>query len=258
MSFIPIYQERINHELENTLLSRKQVSARLQEAMVYAVMPGGKRIRPLLTYAIGISLQAEPARIDNVACAIELMHAYSLVHDDLPDMDNDAFRRGKPSCHKAFDVATAILAGDALQCLAFEILARDNNPRLIDVLANACGSKGMAGGQQLDLELKNKKVTFEQIEIIHRLKTGALFSAAIELGALSAGCVDKNKLQKLRELGITIGVIFQYKDDLIDQTTGDERTLSIIRTSKLYNQVEYLLNELEVNNSFFHELIQSL
>ena len=257
MSFISIYQERINRELESIFLGRKKVSARLHEAMIYAVMPGGKRIRPLLTYATGMHLQADLAPIDNVACAIELMHAYSLVHDDLPEMDDDDFRRGKLSCHKAFDAATAILTGDALQCLAFEMLARNNNPQLIDVLANACGSQGMAGGQQLDLEFKkNKEVTSEQIEIIHRLKTGALFSAAIELGALSSGCVDKNKLQKLRELGIIIGVIFQCQDDIIDQ--GDEKTPPIMRMSELFNQVECLLNELEGDNSLFHELIHFL
>ena len=258
MSFISIYQERINHKLQNALIARKQVSARLHEAMIYAVMPGGKRIRPLLTYATGISLQADPDQIDNVACAIELMHTYSLVHDDLPEMDNDDFRRGKLSCHKAFDSATAILTGDALQCLAFEILSGDNNSQLINVLASACGSQGMAGGQQLDLDLKNKKAAPEQIEIIHRLKTGTLFSAAIELGALSAGCVDTNRLQKLRELGITIGMIFQQQDDLTDQTTGDEKILPTMRISDLYNQVEYLLNELEGNNTFLYELINFL
>ncbi|WP_264769525.1 polyprenyl synthetase family protein [Coxiella burnetii] len=258
MNVITIYQERINHKLGSILPDIRQTPQRLHEAMTYAVMSGGKRIRPLFTYATGFSFEVDPAQIDNAACAIELMHCYSLVHDDLPAMDDDDFRRGKPSCHKAFDEATAILTGDALQCLAFEVLARDNNTRLINVLANACGSLGMAGGQQLDLEFKNKEATPEQIEIVHRLKTGALFSTAIELGALAAGCLDEKRLQKLRKLGATVGLIFQWQDDLADQTVEDEKIPLVNRIGVLFNQMEKLLNELEGNNSFLQELIHFL
>ena len=255
MNVITIYQERVNYKLGSILPDIRQSPRRLHEAMAYAVISGGKRIRPLFTYATGFSFDADPAQIDNAACAIELMHCYSLVHDDLPAMDDDDFRRGKPSCHKAFDEATAILTGNALQCLAFEILARDNDARLINVLANACGSLGMTGGQQLDLEFKNKEASFEQIEIVHHLKTGVLFSTAIELGALAAGCIDEKRLQKLRKLGVTIGLIFQWQDDLADQTVEDEKIALINRIGVLFNKVKKSLNELEGNNSFLQELI---
>lgn len=260
MNFIQTYQERVNHHLERLLPDRTEEPTRLHEAMYYAVMSGGKRIRPLLTYATGLCFGGDPRKMDNAAAAVEFIHCYSLVHDDLPAMDDDDFRRGKPSCHKAFDEATAILTGDALQSLAFEMLARENKPRLIATLAHACGSLGMAGGQQLDLEAKNKALSQKQIEKIHHLKTAALFSAAIELGALSADCVDEKILKKLRELGTLIGLIFQWKDDLDDQTIKDQKTQSIIvdNINHLFKKTKQLLNQLEGNTTFLNLMIDLL
>ena len=255
------YQKRVNEKLESILPSKTQMTCRLHKAMIYTVMSGGKRIRPLFTYATGISFGCDPTRLDNVACAIELMHTYSLVHDDLPAMDDDNFRRGKLSCHKVFGEATAILTGDALQCLAFDILARDGNARLVNVLANACGSLGMVLGQQLDLETqhKEKKTTSEEIEIIHRLKTGALFRAAIELAVLTAGCVNEKKLQRWCELGMTIGLIFQCQDDLVDEVIGNKKiSLAASHVNDLFNKVELLLSELKGDDAFFVELIHFL
>ncbi|MFW0078949.1 MAG: polyprenyl synthetase family protein [Coxiella endosymbiont of Haemaphysalis qinghaiensis] len=253
LNFISLYQERINQKLENLLPARAQLPELLHQAMYYAVMSGGKRLRPLLVYATGLCFEAEPMRIDNVACAIELIHCYSLVHDDLPAMDNDDYRRGKPSCHKAFDEATAILVGDALQSLAFEILAREDNPRLIDTLARASGSLGMVGGQQLDLLSKSN-------EFVYQLKTGALFRAAVELGALSAKCSDEKVLQTLRELGTTIGLIFQWQDNLNDQAKMAAKTQNLIggRINLLFNNAEQLIANLNRNTTFINLIVNSL
>lgn len=260
MDFIENYQTRINRNIERLLPDFTQKPRRLHEAMYHAVMPGGKRIRPLLTYATGLCFTSDPVKMDNVAVAVELMHCYSLVHDDLPCMDDDDFRRGKLSCHKAFDEGTAVLTGDALQCLAFEIVAREGNPRLISTLTYAGGSFGMTGGQQLDLEAKNKMVPEDEVETIHRLKTGALFSAAVELGALSTGYEEETTLSHLRELGILIGLIFQWKDDLEDQVIAEVKAQSdyLKRLAHLFKQIELLLNKIEGDPQFLNLIINLL
>ena len=253
LNFISTYQDRINHQLENLLPDRAQSPERLHQAMHYAVMSGGKRLRPLLVYATGLSFGAKPKRMDNAACAIELIHSYSLVHDDLPAMDNDDYRRGKPTCHRAFDEATAILVGDALQSLAFEILAREDSARLVATLARASGSLGMAGGQQLDLGSKGN-------EFVYQLKTGALFRAAVELGALCANCMNEIVLEQLRELGTTIGLIFQWQDDLDDQIEMGTKTQNFIdkRIDLLFNKTEQLVGTLSCNTNFINLIINSL
>ena len=251
--FISVYQNRINHQLENLLPDRTQSPERLHQAMHYAVMSGGKRLRPLLVYATGLYFEVKPMQMDNAACAIELIHCYSLAHDDLPAMDNDDYRRGRPSCHKAFDEATAILVGDALQSLAFEILARENNSSLVAALAHASGSLGMAGGQQLDLADKNS-------ESIYQLKTGALFRAAAKLGALCAKCSDKILLQQLCELGIAIGLIFQWQDDLYDQVEMEVKTQNLAsrRIDLFFNQAEQLIATLNGDTTFISLIISFL
>ena len=253
LNFISSYQKRINHQLENLLPARAQSPELLHQAMHYGVMSGGKRLRPLLVYATGLCFEANPTWIDNAACAIELIHCYSLVHDDLPAMDNDDYRRGKPSCHRAFDEATAILVGDALQSLAFEILAQEGNSSLVATLARASGSLGMVGGQQLDLLNKRN-------EFVYQLKTGALFRAAVELGALSAKCSDKTVLQKLRELGTTIGLIFQWQDDLNDQVKMDAKTQNLIgeHIDLLFSKAEKLIANLSGNTTFINLIVNSL
>ncbi len=213
--------EHIQHQLE-ACLTPLQSAPRLSEALRYSVLSPGKCLRPLLVYATGFSLGAPQTALDAAALAVELMHAYSLVHDDLPAMDNDDFRRGKPTCHKAFDEATAILVGDALQTLAFEHLSRPNerlNPRLqlkmLHCLSQACGAQGMAAGQMLDIEGEDTLLELPALEKIHQLKTGALITACIELGALAANAPTKH-YDALILFSTHFGLAFQIQNDLLD------------------------------------------
>lgn len=189
--------------------------------MRYATLGGGKRVRASLAYAVASSLGAPLAAVDSSACALELVHAYSLVHDDLPSMDDDDLRRGKPTCHKAYDEATALLVGDALQSLAFEILAQDihldsdRRVRMIAVLAAAIGSHGMAGGQAIDLGAVGQTLTLAQLEDMHARKTGALIRAAVHLGAIAADAKPQ-ALNALDTYARAIGLAFQIADDILD------------------------------------------
>lgn len=196
----------------------------LHQAMRYAVLGGGKRMRPLLVYAAGLALGAPLNRLDPAAAAVEIIHAYSLVHDDLPAMDDDALRRGQPTCHIAFGEATAILAGDALQALAFEVLseapALDVEPAIrldmLRALAAACGSQGMAGGQALDLASVGHVLDPAALERMHVHKTGALIRASVRLGALAAGCREAAVLETIDRYGHCVGLAFQIRDDILD------------------------------------------
>lgn len=198
---------------------------RLYQAMHYAVLNGGKRIRPLLVYATGEVFSVQPSLLNTAACAVEFIHCYSLIHDDLPAMDDDDLRRGKATCHKAFDEATAILAGDALQSLAFAILANQQQiePQtscaMLQTLAIA--SKHMAAGQALDLQAEGEQLTITQLEKLHSLKTGALIHASIKLGALAANC-NTNKLNALEQFANNIGLAFQIQDDILDIESSTE------------------------------------
>jgi farnesyl diphosphate synthase len=210
-------------EVLRGLLPRADVAPqRLHEAMRYAVLDGGKRIRPLLAFAAGELAGADAARLDIAAAAVELIHAYSLVHDDMPCMDNDVLRRGKPTCHVQYDEATALLVGDSLQTLAFQLLAEhrlsDDAQRQLDMiklLAVATGSRGMAGGQAIDLVSVGKSLTLPELEFMHIHKTGALIRAAIILGA-SCGSASAPQLAKLDHFGKLIGLAFQVVDDVLD------------------------------------------
>ena len=213
------YRERIHAMLDRALPPASEPPQRLHEAMRYCVLNGGKRIRAILVIATGEALRADPERLAAPACAVELIHAYSLVHDDLPSMDDDDLRRGVPTCHRAFDEPTAILAGDALQALAFEMLACAPGPEageLVRVLAQASGSRGMAGGQAIDLESTGRTLTIEQLENMHLHKTGALIRASVRLGALSAGTRDPEILDRLDAYARCIGLAFQIRDDVLD------------------------------------------
>lgn len=200
--------------------------------MRYSTLKGGKRIRPLLVYATGEALEVDLATLDAPACAVELIHSYSLIHDDLPSMDNDDLRRGHPTCHKAFDEATALLAGDSLQSLAFYILAHDPDSRVSDAvrlqmiehLALASGSRGMAGGQAIDLQSVSKKLDIAELEYMHVLKTGALIRASVLLGALCGDNVPNDVLHHLDHYGKCIGLAFQIRDDVLD-IEGSTETL---------------------------------
>ncbi len=215
---------RADASLARVLPDAEQPPIELHRAMRYSVLGGGKRLRPLLVYATGAAFNANPAMLDAVAAAVEIIHAYSLVHDDLPAMDDDSLRRGRPTCHIVFGEAMAILAGDALQALAFEVLANDpmldvdaaTRLDMLRTLAIACGSHGMAGGQAFDLAAVGKKLDAAELERMHVHKTGALIRASVRLGALAAGCVDASTLAALEIYGHSIGLAFQIRDDLLD------------------------------------------
>jgi len=222
------YQQRVDAYLDQTVLN-DSIEPRLQEAMRYALFNGGKRVRPILVYMVNQMLGGKIEDADAPAAAIECVHSYSLVHDDLPAMDDDDLRRGKPTCHIAFDEASAILAGDALQCFGFELLTQNEeqparNLKMVKVLAQASGDSGMVVGQAFDLANVGKRLTLEQLEAMHAHKTGALLNAAVDLGALSSGCNDSNTFAQLRRYGDAIGLAFQVKDDILD-IEGDTETI---------------------------------
>ena len=218
-------QHRTESALDGCLPSITIAPARLHEAMRYSTLGGGKRMRPLLCHAAGEALGANAQALDVAACAVELIHAYSLVHDDLPCMDNDVLRRGRPTCHVEFDEATALLVGDALQTLAFQTLAEGNVPlsmpshqrrlSMIALLAQASGSRGMAGGQAIDLAAVGTPLTLEELEFMHIHKTGALIRAAVLLGA-HCGEADDAMLDALGHYANRAGLLFQVVDDILD------------------------------------------
>lgn len=199
-------------------------TARLGEAMRYSTLGGGKRLRPVLVYATGSALGAPIELLDDAAVAVELIHVYSLVHDDLPAMDDDDLRRGRPTCHKAYDEGTAVLVGDALQALAFEVVAGREPATLpaaarlqqIQVLAQGIGTAGMAGGQAIDLAAVGKPLTAETLEGMHRRKTGALIRASVLMGAIAAGTAGGSDYQALSVYGAELGLAFQIQDDVLD------------------------------------------
>ena len=230
--YLELYQQRVTKALEYWLPGTGIQPAKLHEAMRYAVLGEGKRIRPVLVYASGHAFGVDYRELDGPAAAVEIIHAYSLIHDDLPAMDNDDLRRGRPTCHRAFDEATAILAGDALQALAFHVLAHhpdmrveaDKRIRMIDVLAVASGSRGMAGGQSIDLDSVGKQLTIAELENMHIHKTGALIKACTELGALSYRDIDAEGLETISRYGKCIGLAFQIQDDILD-VEGDTEVI---------------------------------
>ena len=224
------WRARIDACLEQSLPPSIASPMRLHAAMRHAVLDGGKRMRPLLVYATGTAFGADEEKLDAPAAAVELIHAYSLVHDDLPSMDDDALRRGKPTVHVAFDEATAILAGDALQALAFELLAgaqatADMRVAMLRELSVAAGARGMCGGQALDLAAtgQDADVGVDALERLHSLKTGALLRAAVRMGAIRAD-VDATTIARLDAFADALGLAFQIRDDLLD-IEGDSATL---------------------------------
>ncbi|MBY0578096.1 MAG: polyprenyl synthetase family protein [Burkholderiales bacterium] len=221
-SWVHAHQARIESALDGCLPRSGVPPERLHGAMRYAVLGGGKRVRPLLACASGELAGADALRLTHAACAVELIHAYSLVHDDMPAMDDDVLRRGKPTCHVEYDEATALLVGDSLQSLAFELLAskplaRDPAVQLemIRLLASASGSRGMAGGQAIDLESVGKLLELPELEYMHIRKTGELIRASILLGA-HCGEMEEPALEKLDHFAKSIGLAFQVIDDVLD------------------------------------------
>lgn len=226
------WRARMEQALAARLPRTDQTPERLHAAMRYSVLGGGKRVRPILLLATARSLGLAEDQVEAAACALELVHVYSLVHDDLPSMDDDDLRRGRPTCHKAYDEATALLVGDALQSLAFELLARDAalpadpaiRVRLVELLARAIGSLGMAGGQAIDLEAEGRKLAIGQVEEMHSLKTGALIRASVMMGAACAPALEPRLEQALAGFAAPIGLAFQIQDDLLD-VLSDTATL---------------------------------
>jgi farnesyl diphosphate synthase len=224
-------KERLERALETVLPPATLSPTRLHEAMRYAVLGGGKRVRPLLAFAAGELASANPQRVERVAAAVELIHVYSLVHDDLPCMDDDVLRRGRPTCHVAFDEATALLVGDALQTLAFHVLAEQPLARevathldMIRLLATAAGSRGMAGGQAIDLESTGRELSLPELEIMHIHKTGELIRAATLLGARCGEGLSAVEIEGLDRFSKFAGLAFQVIDDVLD-AESDTATL---------------------------------
>ncbi len=221
---IQIYQKSVEKALDLWLPDETLPPRNLHEAMRYSVLAEGKRIRPILVYATGQAFDVELENLNGQACAVEIIHAYSLIHDDLPSMDNDDLRRGRPTCHRAFGEATAILAGDALQTLAFQIIASDpkikvddsQRLKMIQTLARASGSQGMAGGQAIDLAAVGKKLDISELENMHTHKTGALIKASAEIGALSTNKRNDALFSAISDYAKYIGIAFQVKDDILD------------------------------------------
>lgn len=230
--FMRACQTRAEAALDARLPAETRPPQRLHRAMRYSVLGGGKRLRPLLTYATGEALGLSLDSLDGPASAVEFIHVYSLIHDDLPAMDDDDLRRGKPTCHKAFDEATAILAGDGLQALAFHVLAHDpsiavpaeNRIAMIETLATASGSFGMVGGQAIDLDSVGKALDLPSLENMHIRKTGALIRASVKLAALAQAPLETAIADKLDHYAKCIGLAFQIQDDILDEES-DTATL---------------------------------
>ncbi|MCM2680544.1 (2E,6E)-farnesyl diphosphate synthase [Echinimonas agarilytica] len=221
-------RQRIDEQLSCAINTLADDTPQLKAAMRHGLLLGGKRVRPFMVYAVGDMLDVPQHQLDAAACAIECIHAYSLIHDDLPAMDDDDLRRGKPTCHVAFDEATAILAGDALQTLAFDLLSTpieglnaEQQLRMVKSLSQASGYIGMCGGQAMDLDATDKSITLEQLEAIHRAKTGALLQCSVDLAALAANIEPKQHLQLIK-FARDIGLAFQVQDDILDVTSDTE------------------------------------
>ncbi len=245
-AFLDLSRQRVEEALTRQLDSIDS-SQRLVEAMRYATLNGGKRLRPVFVYAAAEAVGAPLANADLPACAVELIHCYSLSHDDLPAMDDDDLRRGKPSLHKAYDEATAILVGDALQCLAFEMLSgasadgfTSNQLMMMRVLAEAAGAQGMVGGQAVDLQAAGNLISIEELESMHRKKTGALISASVLLGAYCATDVTGSSLSALQEYADCIGLAFQIQDDVLDEVADTEVLGKPQGSDKLNNKPTYV------------------
>jgi geranylgeranyl diphosphate synthase type II len=246
-NYLALSQARVNAALEGLFAAPSPELTRLYAAMRYSVMNGGKRVRPLLAYAACEALGGEAENANGAACALELIHAYSLVHDDLPAMDDDDLRRGQPTTHKAFDEACAILAGDGLQSLAFTALlapqlsaqSADIRLQMVSVLAQAAGPAGMVGGQAIDLGSVGLKLDQPALELMHRHKTGALIEASVQLGALASGRADQQQLDALKVYARAIGLAFQVQDDILDvesdtATLGKRQGADIARDKPTY------------------------
>ncbi len=265
------YQDAVGKALDHWLPASTIQPEILHEAMRYSVLGDGKRIRPVLVYATGEAFGIDLAQLNGPACAVEMIHAYSLIHDDLPAMDNDDLRRGRPTCHKAYDDATAILAGDALQALAFHILADDpeikvndqQRIRMLNTLAIASGSRGMAGGQAIDLASVGKSLNIAELENMHIHKTGALILASAQLGALSVENIDADSYDRISRFAKCIGLAFQIKDDILDiesdtETLGKPQGSDIEQNKPTYPNLLGLNGAKQEAEELYNKALQAL
>jgi geranylgeranyl diphosphate synthase type II len=272
--FLHTCQQRINTALENILPPPAEPAIRLKNAMRYSALNGGKRVRATLVYAAAQAVSGiipastdNAESTDNIACAVELIHAYSLVHDDLPAMDDDALRRGQPTCHIAFDEATAILAGDALQTLAFESLATSKLSsekccELILTLARASGAAGMVAGQDMDLAAEGKQIALSELESLHRHKTGALIRASVQLGAIASNATPEQKTA-LDNYAAAIGLAFQVQDDILDiesstEELGKQQGADLALNKSTYPGLLGLEKAKQLGQDLYNEAIGSL
>jgi len=260
--FLKTYRHRIEACLDQYLPAESEEPTQLYKAMRYAVLGKGKRIRPLLVYATGLSCNAPPKSLDPPAAAVEFIHAYSLIHDDLPAMDDDDFRRGQPSCHTTFGEATAILAGDALQSLAFELLSKESSMytasqqlRMIHTLTTASGTYGMVAGQQFDLDSKNKCLEPDELEKLNVLKTGALIKASVKLGAITADAKESH-VTTLEHFATMIGLAFQMQDDIFDADHGVDIDTTKKRLEELFESALAALDDLPGNTFYLRKLTE--
>jgi len=263
-------QHRVDQSLEQVLINTSDIATELHQAMHYSIFNGGKRIRPVLVYLTGKALDCPLNKLDAPACAVELIHCYSLVHDDMPAMDDDDLRRGQATCHKKFSEATALLAGDALQTLAFETLTQ--NPRLDDsqivlmlrALSQASGAAGMAGGQAIDLAATGSQaMSLEELKVMHEHKTGALIRASVQLGALCIINLEPEKLKALDNYAKNIGLSFQIKDDILDiesdtQTLGKQQGADIELNKVTYPALLGLDGAKKMAQQCHHKALESL
>ena len=260
-------QERINTFLATYITQFS--STKLQQAMSYSLLAGGKRIRPILVYLTGQMFDCSLAKLDEAAAAIEMIHTYSLIHDDLPAMDNDNLRRGKPTCHIKYGHAEAILAGDALQSLAFSLLSEsqhlDNQVKIdmISELANASGLTGMCLGQSLDLQAEHQSITLEHLQKIHNYKTGVLIKSAVRLGAFASGDISKPYYPLLDSYAQAIGLAFQIQDDILDvigeqAIMGKPKGSDIIHEKCTYPALLGLQTAIDMTKKLYDQAIDSL
>lgn len=262
-------QKRIEAHLDSQLQNPLPQLERLYAAMRYSVMGGGKRIRPVLAYASGEALGVPAEQVDPAAAAVELIHAYSLIHDDLPAMDDDDLRRGQPTCHRAFDEATAILAGDGLQALAFEWISRTEHwqpatrLQMTTLLARAAGPSGMVGGQAIDLGAVGRQLQQPDLEDMHQRKTGALIRASVQLGALASERADNAQMAALERYADCIGLAFQVQDDILDvegntQTLGKQHGADAVRGKPTFPSLLGLQGAHELARSLCDQAITAL
>ncbi|GGW50524.1 (2E,6E)-farnesyl diphosphate synthase [Alishewanella tabrizica] len=270
-SSLPMFQQRVEQQLQHLLASKIPKTSLLYDAMAYSLLLGGKRIRPYLVYAVGQLLGAKLEDLDAAATAIEAIHCYSLIHDDLPAMDDDALRRGKPTCHIAFNEATAILAGDALQALAFEALCDhayiqvtpSRQLAMVKALARAAGASGMCAGQAIDLAHTNQQVALTTLEQMHRLKTGALIECTVQLAYYASPIDAPTVLADLRQFADALGLAFQVQDDILDiesdtETLGKPQGSDVKANKSTYPALLGLQGAKQKAQQLYHDAIAAL